>query len=105
MFEINGVKGVLSHRSSRDIAAGLMDVLEYKGYAQRVPELQAAFEHNDMLALSFARLLIYTLPFKLPTTSQEGWEQYLSAWRPGKPRADTWKGYWIVASAAVGTKA
>lgn len=104
MFETNGVRGVLTHKSSSKHAAKLLDDLEYKGYSQKMPELHAAFEHNDALSLGFARLLIYTLPYSLPKTAQEGWDQYIAGWRPGKPHRHTWDAYWRMASDAVGLK-
>jgi len=52
-------------------------------------------------SLSFARLLLWTLPSALPTTADEGWTQYLDAWRPGKPHPATWAGHWATADLAI----
>ena len=58
----------------------------------------------DPQAAAAARLLIYSLPGKLPTTSTDGWAQYLDAWRPGKPHAATWAAHWATATIATGAK-
>lgn len=105
MFETGGVQGVLTHRLSKPYAQEVLRTLEYEDLVGNVPELQGCFEHNDVLALVFARLLIYTLPSKLPSTAAEGWAQYTSAWRPGKPHPETWGGAWELASLTVGAKA
>lgn len=56
-----------------------------------------AIRYQDVVAAAAARLLIHTLPQKLPETPADGWAQYLSAWRPGKPRPETWAGCWAAA--------
>lgn len=90
-----GVMGVASHHSTRDHLAAACTALRYHG-AQDVPEtLYRAIEHNDVLACVCARLLLWTLPQALPGQheAQEGWEQYIAAWRPGRPHRDTWDAY------------
>lgn len=87
-FELTGVRGVLSHPASRDVIANAMRLMKYS------PDDIAAYvaiEHNDVLATCFARCLLWTLPQDLPTREQpeEAWQQYLAAWRPGKPHPDT----------------
>lgn len=57
---------------------------------------------NDIVAAAMARLLVFTLPHKLPATAADGWAQYLDAWRPGKPHPSTWAGNWRAATEAVG---
>jgi hypothetical protein len=91
-FELGGIRGVLNHKSSQPIIRNVLDRLDYN-YA---PDTSyAAIEHNDVLAFAYARCLLWTLPAPLPrrTESEEGWEQYISAWRPGKPHRATWDGY------------
>lgn len=85
-----GVKGVLIHWATKAHAVQAMQLLQYPDCA--VETAYAAIEHNDTLATVFARLLLYTLPDKLPTDTQtnEAWMQYLAAWRPGKPHPETW---------------
>lgn len=94
-----GCKGVLGHRSS---AARMVKVCsDFNVFA--TPEgLWTAMRYNDVVAAAAARLLIYTLPFALPTTADEGWKQYLSAWRPGKPHPEKWPANWDAASLSVG---
>jgi hypothetical protein len=50
-------------------------------------------ESDDILACAFARLLLWTVPDSLPGRDEEqrAWSQYVSAWRPGKPRRDKWQ--------------
>lgn len=87
-----GVAGVLTHPSTARLAADVCESLRYE------PEAWAcyvALEHNDVLACCFARLLLWTLPGSLPAADEadEGWHQYLDAWRPGKPHRETWAGH------------
>lgn len=101
MFELNGIKGVLSHADSADPIA---DVLRRLRYQNATPnDLLAAVEHNDVLAACFARCLLWTLPNRLPRASEgrEAYQQYISAWGPGKPRPDSWTTNYAVAWGAV----
>lgn len=93
-----GVAGVLRHSASRTDAVRACNALSV---APEVLDVYTAIEHNDQLACIFARLLLWTLPSALPTTAHEGWEQYLDAWRPGKPHQRTWANCWATAFAAV----
>ena len=88
-FETGGVKGVLGHVASEDSA---LEVLSSLGYVSNVAGLHLAVEHNDVLAMCFARLLLWTDPRKLPdlTEPDKAWAIYLNTWRPGKPHPDTW---------------
>lgn len=91
-FEQGGVQGVLAHHKSRLHAEAALAVLAYPKARWTAAECYAAIEHNDVLAVVFARLLLYTLPDDLPLkeAASDGWQQYLSAWRPGKPRPNDW---------------
>ena len=102
MFEINGVKGVLAHKSSKALAAQVIEKLEYKGVATDIVMLHSILEHNDTLSLAFARLLIFTLPQSLPETEEQGWKQYIDGWRPGRPRREHWGACWRIATETVG---
>ncbi|XQA72084.1 hypothetical protein ACM9XA_11335 [Xanthomonas sacchari] len=84
-----GVKGVLTHSASQRRARALC---ERRGVAPTIAAVFAALEHDDLLAASFARLLLWTLPAPLPALGdeQEAWEQYIEAWRPGKPDRARW---------------
>lgn len=71
------------------------------------PNAQALWEamrYQDIVAAAAARLLIYSLPGALPTTPTLGWDQYIDAWRPGKPHRETWAGHWAAASTTTGVK-
>lgn len=87
-----GVAGVLHHRSTSAAAAKVCKVC-------KVPTMTAfvypALAENDLLAACFARLLLWTLPGPIPTTEEEAWQYYLSAWRPGKPHRNRWTDNWI----------
>jgi hypothetical protein len=63
--------------------------------------LWSAMQYQDMVAAAAARLLVFTRPEALPKTEAEGWDQYVKAWRPGKPHPDKWAGHWATADAAV----
>jgi hypothetical protein len=98
-FEFGGVKGVLNHKASRPL---IYSVLERLDYDHNPDTSYTAIEHNDVLAFAYARCLLWTLPQPLPlrTEVEEGWTQYVEAWRPGKPRPETWdefyKQAWIL---------
>ena len=89
-FEMGGVEGVLEHPASRAHAAALCGTLGYDPADARGVHL--ALEHNDVLALGFARLLLWTDPRPLPQAdaAPSGWLLYLATWRPGKPRPEKW---------------
>lgn len=95
-----GVRGVLTHPTTRAAAAALCA-------ARGVPATQTAvyesLEHDDILAAGFARLLLYTLPQRLPTIGDAAtaWDQYLDAWRPGKPHITRWPACYAAAVQAV----
>lgn len=91
-FELaGGVMGVLNHRASRPHIQAVLAALDYDP-ASDAPACFRAIEHNDILAAAFARLLLWTLPDSLPdrNASAIGWSVYTKAWRPGKPRRETW---------------
>lgn len=92
-----GVKGVLNHASTKQRIARILAAYDVNNEAQDVWE---AMRYHDILSACMARLLIYTLPGSLPTTAQQGWDQYISAWRPGKPHRATWDAFWQQADEA-----
>lgn len=97
-FEKNGgCRGVLTHRATASMMRQACDDFSIEPTAQGLWE---AMQYHDIIAMIAARLLVYTLPHKLPTTVDDGWDQYLSAWRPGRPKPDKWAGYWNLASLA-----
>lgn len=89
-FEKNGgVAGVINHELTRKLAGEICAKRFVSFDKQAVWE---ALELDDVLAAAFARLLLWTDPFKLPAIGQAGaaWELYLRTWRPGKPHPDKW---------------
>lgn len=66
--------------------------------------LWEAMRYNDIVAAIAARLLIFTLPSMLPTTAEDGWKQYIDAWRPGKPHPGKWRACWDLATLTVGAQ-
>lgn len=86
-----GVRGVLTHPSTAHYIAGVMDSLCYAG--DSTDACYQAIVHNDVLAACFARLLLWTVPGRLPDAqgADAGWQQYLDGWRPGKPHPETWR--------------
>ena len=84
-----GVAGVLRHTLTREHAMAVCHAL---GNAGTVASVYHQLEHDDILAACFARLLLWTIPQGLPGRDEpeEGWAQYLKAWRPGKPHKRTW---------------
>lgn len=89
-----GCKGVLGHEAT---AGHMRWVCDAYNIEQTPDGLWQAMRFNDIVAASAARLLVYTLPQKLPETAGEGWLQYLSCWRPGKPHVATWAECWDIA--------
>ena len=94
-----GCRGVLTHHAS---GARMAKICEGYNVQPTPGGLWEAMRYNDIVAAAAARLLVYTLPKGLPETADEGWAQYISAWRPGKPHPETWAGHWATASASVG---
>lgn len=101
-FEVGGgCKGVLHHEATVDRMTHLCGA--YNVQADPLA-LWEAMQYNDVVAAIAARLLIFTLPHKLPATADEGWSQYVEAWRPGKPHPDRWANCWKAATDTVGVQ-
>ncbi len=73
-----GCRGVLSHSAT---ARPMLEMCEAFNVTPTPAGLWEAMRYNDIVAAIAARLLIYTLPSKLPTTAAQGWSQYIDAWR------------------------
>jgi hypothetical protein len=95
-----GVRGVLTHPVAAPIMRKVCDAYNVESTEQG---LWDAMRYNDTVAAIAARLLFYVLPNPLPTSAATGWEQYLKAWRPGKPKPDTWPDNWARADLTVKT--
>ena len=93
-FEVTGLHGVLNHRLTTRLAHEALGTLQYR--EPTAIDLHPVLEHNDILAAVIARLLLWTLPQALPARNQpvHGWDQYLDAWRPGKPHSHTWSRFY-----------
>lgn len=92
-FEMGGgVKGISTHRATKDHLEQCLEALRYHHPLSNWNATHAAMEHNDVLACICARLLLWTLPAALPDAHHPeiGWQQYIEAWRPGKPHPDDW---------------
>jgi len=88
-FEHIGVRGVLEHSATAQVATELLKRLDYDTTSTAA---YGAIIHNDVLAGCLARLALFRLPQPLPGRSQsdEAWRQYIQVWRPGKPHPDKW---------------
>lgn len=100
-FELIGCTEVMTGHATRDVAATVLDALLYAGASDL--EVHSALEHNDVLAVCFARLLLWGDPARLPPEhdAESGWAYYLRRWRPGKPRHEKWAANWEAAWSAV----
>ena len=89
-----GVKGVLSHDATKDLAT---QACKRRGVAPVPAAVWGELEHDDVLAATFARLLLWTDPRTLPAPNdtEGGWAYYERNWRPGKPHPATWPAHWI----------
>lgn len=100
-FELGGgVRGVLSHHASREYAEAVCERFDYPAVASAVYE---ALPHNDLLAVCFARLLLWTDPRPLPAVGDHvaAWDYYIRNWRPGKPHPETWRPLYQRASESI----
>jgi len=89
-----GVRGVLTHPSTIDLAARVCAARKVAPTMQKVWE---ALETDDVLAMAFGRLLLWTDPYKLPSDAKGGWDLYMRTWRPGKPKPGTWEWHYTQA--------
>lgn len=91
-FEVAGIRGVQTHALTRDDLKAALIMLRYPP-SLPAEDLHALVEHQDVVAAICARLLLWTLPSALPTRDDPpmlAWGQYMEAWRPGKPRPQSW---------------
>ena len=91
-----GVAGVLRHPATQGHAAAVCWRL---GNAGTTASVYHGLAHDDILAACFARLLLWTLPGALPARDDVdvAWDQYIAAWRPGKPHRETWDDFYTQA--------
>lgn len=92
-FELGGgVTGVLNHPATKDIILPICD----ERIGSTLPKhCYDAIIDDDVLSCCFARLLLWTLPGRLPNQDERvlGWMQYIDAWRPGMPHRNTWDAF------------
>lgn len=89
-FELGGgVRGVLEHQSSRYWAVQVCKARSVRPVAR---DVWARMETDDVLAIAFARLLLFTDAKRLPEPADQAgaWAYYKRNWRPGKPHPDRW---------------
>lgn len=81
-FESAGVRGVMTHRATKGPARTVATAL---GHPFELKALHLAIEHDDVLALAYARLNLWWLPRALPAREDvdEALAQYVATWRPG----------------------
>ena len=97
-FERGGVMGVMRHPATKDHLRAAVVALKYDAeLADDDIGLHAAIEHNDVLACVLARLNLWWMPGPLPVDQDSAWLYYLEAWRPGRPKPDTWGVCWRLA--------
>lgn len=98
-----GVTGVLLHKGTKDHIRDVLATLAYPPESWVPTQCYSLIEHNDIAACAFARLLLWTLPDALPGPGDHdlGWDQYIRAWRPGKPHPDKWTANFSNAWAAI----
>jgi len=84
-----GVKGVMTHVASRDLAKQVAETL---GVAWERNAVWSALETDDVFAGCLARLLLWTDPKSVPKRGDvEGaYKTYEWNWRPGKPHKKDW---------------
>lgn len=86
------INGVLNHKATAALAKA---VCKARNVAPERIAVWKAMETDDVLGAAFARLLIYTDPFPLPTNQKDAWEMYANRlWRPGKPHPEDWPASW-----------
>lgn len=93
-----GVYGVLNHVASRNYAKS---VCHLRGVPATVGAVYEALETDDILAVAFARLLLWTDPKRLPDDMDAAWDLYIRCWRPGKPHKNRWSANYLKAMAVV----
>ena len=95
-----GVTGIFNHPAS---STHIKMVCAAVNVTPTIAGIYDALDQNDILAASAARLLLWTLPQALPLRgdAEGGWQQYIQAWRPGRPRRETWDAHFNHAWAVV----
>lgn len=92
---MGGVFGVLTHPATREYVPNILRAYDLPPNSDPI-QCHSLIGYHDLLAATFARLLLWTHPAKLPSPAETeiAWEYYLECWRPGKPHPDKWEGNW-----------
>src|SRR5688572_22762789 len=61
-FEVAGIRGVLTHRSTAVLIATALSELRFSAAVGRAGACHEIVTDNDTIACCFARLLLWTLP-------------------------------------------
>lgn len=87
-----GVWGVYLHRASHEL---LRELCRARNLGFEPRNVWGQLEHDDVLAMGVARLLLLTDPQPLPAVDDQraAWKYYLRTWRPGKPKPQPWPGH------------
>lgn len=95
-----GVTGVLTHAETGKFASAACAI---RGCAASAEAVYRRIVDDDLLACSFARLLLWSDPKPLPAIGHihEAWDLYLRTWRPGRPHEATWAGLYKQAAEAL----
>jgi hypothetical protein len=82
---LGGVTGICQHPKTRDLLADALRRMRYGHIIGKAVEIHYVIEDNDPIACVCARLLLWTLPARLPLPGEpdEAFRQYIDAWRPG----------------------
>lgn len=99
-----GVKGVFNHPTT---AAHCRHLVMARSIIYAVPQIYAALEFDDVLAVGMARLLLFADSRPLPplNDAQACWDCYVRNWRPSKPHRETWDAFHAQALAALTSEA
>lgn len=90
-----GVKGVMTHKASRDYVRGICEV---RGVPLDQYQVWTALARDDIFAAALARLLLWTDAFALPARDDVdgAWGLYAKrVWNPGRPHRSTWDGFYL----------
>jgi hypothetical protein len=84
-----GIWGVFLHSASTEM---LRQLCRDRDVNFEPHAIWCQLEHDDVLAVGIARLMLWTVPSALPEVedTDAAWMYYLNAWRPGKPHLHTW---------------
>ena len=99
--KMGGVVEVLTSPKTRRLATHICNMREINPTSTAV---WWALSRDDVLAASFARMLLWIHKDPLPSLTADpevAWQYYLAMWRPGKPHRPTWNKFLNEARAAV----